>query len=692
MGKFQLLTTLTLDSAGYNRELEKTKGNNSKFKKSVEESNSSLSQLGGMLKGAALGLFAGGIAATAMEVGKFGLKIDNLTSSIKKMSGENGILSNTLSGVAQGISSTYDVEVNEVLRSANALTKQMGISFEESMSLIQRGFANGANDSGDFLESIREYSTQFQSAGYSAEEFVAIIANGAKQGVFSDKSVDTIKEGALRLREMTTATRDALGAIGLSADSLQAGIANGTITMRQAINIVSERISQLQPESKLVGQALADIFGGAGEDAGYQFVAGIHQIPSKMGEIVDEVSQQNDRLVNASAKMGSVFSTIFSGMGEGWRNFKVYFFEWGAESVKFLDKVLKSLNEIIAIFAMEGSFSNFGSIWGQDYGDNNIGKANNKPKDVGYNGLTTPAITPASLVGDMTNPFNMKQVGAVAGQNFVETFKETVKPSLSNIGNYVGADAKKTKGNTNKSVNTSTIGQIAKVDVDSDIKSASNALEGIDFEPVDIKPISADTIESYRLASSGMALMSNASAILSQNYDESSAKSMQFAASTFAIQTAFQGLNATLSAGAESFSDFAKSLAGSVRSIIGALIGESVAMAVTNAISSLAKTPYGFLLIPAVAALASGLAKTAFNSLVPKFENGGIVGGSSFSGDNITARVNSGEMILNRSQQANLFDMINKGFGGGGQQVEFKIQGDTLVGIMGKMNKINGFR
>ena len=173
MGKFTLLTTLTLDSAGYNRELEKTKGNNSKFKKSVEESNSSLSQLSGMLKGAALGLFAGGIASTAMEVGKFGLKIDNLTSSIKKMAGENGILSNTLSGVAQGISSTYDVEVNEVLRSANALTKQMGISFEESMSLIQRGFANGANDSGDFLDSIKEYSSQFKSAGYSAEEFVA---------------------------------------------------------------------------------------------------------------------------------------------------------------------------------------------------------------------------------------------------------------------------------------------------------------------------------------------------------------------------------------------------------------------------------------------------------------------------------------------------------------------------------------
>lgn len=45
----------------------------------------------------------------------------------------------------------------------------------------------------------------------------------------------------------------------------------------------------------------------------------------------------------------------------------------------------------------------------------------------------------------------------------------------------------------------------------------------------------------------------------------------------------------------------------------------------------------------------------------PKFEQGGIVPGSSFSGDNVVARVNSGEMILNRSQQARLYDMANGG-------------------------------
>lgn len=41
------------------------------------------------------------------------------------------------------------------------------------------------------------------------------------------------------------------------------------------------------------------------------------------------------------------------------------------------------------------------------------------------------------------------------------------------------------------------------------------------------------------------------------------------------------------------------------------------------------------------------------------YEQGGVIGGTSYSGDRLTARVNSGEMILTREQQANLFKMAN---------------------------------
>ncbi|MBR3026878.1 MAG: hypothetical protein IKH58_01965, partial [Bacteroidales bacterium] len=44
---------------------------------------------------------------------------------------------------------------------------------------------------------------------------------------------------------------------------------------------------------------------------------------------------------------------------------------------------------------------------------------------------------------------------------------------------------------------------------------------------------------------------------------------------------------------------------------------------------------------------------------MPKFATGGIVGGSSTTGDRLLARVNSGEMILNQRQQALLWQLLN---------------------------------
>ena len=60
-------------------------------------------------------------------------------------------------------------------------------------------------------------------------------------------------------------------------------------------------------------------------------------------------------------------------------------------------------------------------------------------------------------------------------------------------------------------------------------------------------------------------------------------------------------------------------------------------------------------------------------SAIQGFENGGVVGGSSFTGDNVTAKVNSGEMILNRQQQSTLFKQANGEATGGGKDINTHI-------------------
>lgn len=59
------------------------------------------------------------------------------------------------------------------------------------------------------------------------------------------------------------------------------------------------------------------------------------------------------------------------------------------------------------------------------------------------------------------------------------------------------------------------------------------------------------------------------------------------------------------------------------------------------------------------------------------FENGGIVPGTSFTGDNVAANVNSGEMILNRQQQSQLFNLAN----GAGQSSGQDIVINTVVQV-----------
>lgn len=73
---------------------------------------------------------------------------------------------------------------------------------------------------------------------------------------------------------------------------------------------------------------------------------------------------------------------------------------------------------------------------------------------------------------------------------------------------------------------------------------------------------------------------------------------------------------------------------------------------------SAALGPFGWVAFTA-AGLAQLLATIATVKSAAKFASGGIVGGSSTSGDKLLVRVNSGEMILNSTQQKNLFRMLN---------------------------------
>lgn len=145
-----------------------------------------------------------------------------------------------------------------------------------------------------------------------------------------------------------------------------------------------------------------------------------------------------------------------------------------------------------------------------------------------------------------------------------------------------------------------------------------------------------------------------------------------------ALGSAFNAIGQA--AGDNSLGKWANGL-GDIISTIGSTVAALMALAGAETVEGIAevfsKTPgLTFTKVAMAATAFAGImsviasAKSAFAG---SFADGGIVGGNSYSGDKLWARVNSGEMILNRNQQAAL---ANSG------QVKFVIEGSQLKGVL----------
>ena len=177
-----------------------------------------------------------------------------------------------------------------------------------------------------------------------------------------------------------------------------------------------------------------------------------------------------------------------------------------------------------------------------------------------------------------------------------------------------------------------------------------NATDDINSGYISIKPISSDTIQSNYDYADSIGAIGNIMSSVTSLTNEGSASWLSYAANV--IQAVGQALPK-----------------------LSALATQNAAVAATGAASSVASIPVvGWIM--AAGAVASVIAAM---SNVPKFANGGIVPGNMFTGDRVPAMLNSGEMILNRTQQGNLFRILNEGGTGGRNDVNVK--GEVVVDV-----------
>ena len=120
----------------------------------------------------------------------------------------------------------------------------------------------------------------------------------------------------------------------------------------------------------------------------------------------------------------------------------------------------------------------------------------------------------------------------------------------------------------------------------------------------------------------------------------------------------------------------------------------NVGKAMSGAASSASSLPFPANIAAIMASVAAVLSVIGMIagavSKAKKNAAGGIISGSTHVGDNILARVNAGEMVLNKRQQSHLFNMLDKGTvattSNAQPELSFRIKGEDLVGAIKNYN------
>lgn len=228
-----------------------------------------------------------------------------------------GLTGDELKGVRneiQAVSDMFGKDFRDTLESANALSKQFGISMDDALKLIEDGFIAGADVNGEFLDNIKEYPAYFKEAGISASEFIAITTQANQAGIYSDKGIDVIKEGNIRIREMTKSTASALDAIGISSKQAVKDLTDGSKSTFDIMKEVSAKLAEFPETAPEVGAALADIFGGPGEDAGLQYIKMLKDMDTDLDKVKDrtgELGKLQEEQLRSEVELQNVIASVF---------------------------------------------------------------------------------------------------------------------------------------------------------------------------------------------------------------------------------------------------------------------------------------------------------------------------------------------------------------------------------------------
>ena len=288
---------------------------------------------------------------------------------------------------SQAIAVTYGKNVDEIVVAANSASKALGISFSQALNVVEIGFRKGADAQGQFLDGLKEYSVQFRDAGLSAEDFLRVSIASANEGIFSDKGLDAVKEFGLRIQEQTKGSKDALtNAFGEEFTSeLFENINNGSITSGQAFGLITDKITETGVAGSQLQTVIADVFGGAGEDIGKDFLITLGDVLQSTDDVTlstnlyqkqqEELFKVNEQLKISEVAYNQTLATTGVEFEIATAKGKLFLNNVLSGILSYFEQVPNRLNAYKKAFAEftkpEGSILSFFKVFNQQIKDGN---------------------------------------------------------------------------------------------------------------------------------------------------------------------------------------------------------------------------------------------------------------------------------------------------------------------------------
>lgn len=239
-------------------------------------------------------IFASGMVETIDEAKEAVISLGNQFPELRKQS--STVIENMIKQ-ALSLEKTFDSDMEETMRGANALMTAYGMSGQEAMDYITTATQNGLDKTHELGDNLAEYAVQFKQNGYSAKEMFEILQAGLKGGAYNlDKVNDLVKEMGVRISDGTiqTAVEDLGGEWQTMYDTMKSnGASNNEI-----FSALASEISKVGDETEKA-TLVSSLFGSLGEDNAVQVIEAMGGLSKEM----DGVKGSYDNVTGAAKNM-----------------------------------------------------------------------------------------------------------------------------------------------------------------------------------------------------------------------------------------------------------------------------------------------------------------------------------------------------------------------------------------------------